>query len=86
MLLHTSTANSVCNVFCVNPSTSAAQVFVEVRLGGSTQSPEQIIVPGAFVPANDRIVEGPIYLANTDTVFVYGSDADLSFHLYGQTL
>ena len=50
------------------------------------QAVPQVLVPGVSVPAGDRIVEGPIYLASGDTVYVYGSDADQVFSLYGQTV
>lgn len=84
--LFEATADCVVNIFCVNRDAAAQTVTVEIRLLDAGQTASQIIVPGTSVPPGERIVEGPIYLANTDTVFVYGSDADLSFHLYGQTL
>lgn len=84
--LFEATADCVVNIFCVNRDAATQTVTVEIRLLDAGQTASQIIVPGTAVLAGDRIVEGPIYLANTDTVFVYGSDGDLSFHLYGQTL
>lgn len=80
------TADCVVNIFCVNPESTVQQAFVEIRLQDAAQADPQLLVPGASVPANDRIVEGPVYLATGDTVFVYGSDADQVFSLYGQTV
>lgn len=85
VLLFTASADSVVNVFCVNPDSAIQQAYVEVRLLGAAQSDEQLLVPGTTVPAEDRIVEGPVYLANTDEVYVYGTDATQVFSLYGQT-
>jgi hypothetical protein len=85
-LLYTATADCVVNAFCVNPTAAAVNAYVEVRLLDAAQSDPQLLVPGAAIPANDRIVEGPVYLANGDTVYVYGSSADQVFSLYGQTL
>lgn len=80
------TADCVVNIFCVNPEATAEQAFVEIRLQDGAQADEQLLVPGVAVPPNDRIVEGPVYLATGDTVFVYGSDANQVFSLYGQTV
>ena|SRR5690554_5716230 len=79
-------ADCVVNVFCVNPSIVTQSAFVEVRLQDASQDAAQLLVPGASVPAVDRIVEGPVYLASGDTVYVYGSDAAQVFHLYGHTV
>lgn len=84
--LYEATAECVVNIFCVNPNTTAEQAFVEIRLQDAAQADPQLLVPGTEIPANDRIVEGPVYLASGDTVFVYASDADQVFSLYGQTL
>lgn len=84
--LFTATADCVVNIFCVNPEATVQQAWVEVRLAGATQADPQLLVPGKAVPAKDRIVEGPVYLASGDTVFVYASDADQVFSLYGQTV
>lgn len=84
--LFEASADCVVNIFCVNRGADAQTVTVEIRLLDAGQTASQILVPGATVPPGERIVEGPVYLQNTDTVFVYGSDADLSFHLYGQTV
>jgi hypothetical protein len=86
VLLYTATGDCVVNIFCVNPDAAEQQAFVEVRLGGASQADEQLLVPGTSVPAEDRIVEGPVYLANTDEVYVYATDAAQVFSLYGQTL
>jgi hypothetical protein len=86
VLLFTATADCVVNIFCVNPDTDPQQAFVEVRLLGAGQADEQLLVPGTSVPAADRIVEGPVYLANTDEVYVYATDTAQVFSLYGQTL
>src|SRR5690554_5867531 len=86
VLLFTASADCVVNVFCVNPDDAPQDAFVEVRLQDAAQSDEQLLVPGALVPALDRIVEGPVYLASGDTVYVYGSYADQVFSLYGLTL
>jgi hypothetical protein len=80
------TADCVVNIFCVNPEATAEEAFVEIRLQDVSQTAAQLLVPGAAIPPNDRIVEGPVYLASGDTVFVYGSDADQVFSLYGQTV
>lgn len=86
VLLFTATADCVVNIFCVNPETTAQTATVEIRLGNAGQNVIQVLVPGVSIPSKDRIVEGPVYLANTDTVYVYGSDADQVFSLYGQTV
>src|SRR5690554_7682168 len=86
VLLFTAAADCVVNVYCVNPDDVPQEAFIEVRLQDASQSDEQLVVPGAGINARDRIVEGPIYLASGDTVFVYGSDASQVFQLYGQTL
>src|SRR5690606_34038616 len=86
VLLFTAAADCVVNVYCVNPSIVAQGAFVEVRLQDASQEAAQLLVPGASVPAADRIVEGPVYLASGDTVYVYASDASQVFHLYGHTL
>lgn len=86
VLLHTATADCVVNIFCVNPEATEEQAFVEIRLQDAAQSDPQLLVPGVQVPALDRIVEGPVYLASGDTVYVYGSDANQVFSLYGQTV
>lgn len=86
MELWEATADCVVNIFCVNPDSAARQAFVEVRLQDAAQADPQLLVPGASIPATDRIVEGPVYLASGDTVFVYGSDAAQVFSLYGQTV
>lgn len=80
------TADCVVNIFCVNPTDTTAQGFVEIRLQDAAQSDPQLLVPGSLIPAQDRVVEGPVYLVSGDTVFVYGSDADQVFSLYGQTV
>jgi len=84
--LFTATADCVVNVFSVNPDASAQRAFVEVRLQDAAQSDEQLLVPGVRVPARERIVEGPVYLASGDTVYVYGEHEDQVFSLFGQTL
>lgn len=84
--LFEATADCVVNIFSVNPDSSPHQAFVEIRLQDAAQADAQLLVPGTFVPANDRIVEGPVYLASGDTVYVYGDDADQVFSLYGQTV
>lgn len=80
------TADCVVNIFCVNPDAAYQQAFVEIRLQDAAQADPQLLVPGSEIPPMDRIVEGPVYLASGDTVFVYGSDTDQVFSLYGQTL
>lgn len=84
--LFEATAECVVNVFCVNPDTLPQDAYVEIRLQDAAQDSAQLLVPGAVVPAQDRIVEGPVYLASGDTVYVYGSDDGQVFQLYGQTL
>jgi hypothetical protein len=84
--LFTATADCVVNIFCVNPEATTEEAFVEIRLAGAGQADFQLLVPGTTIPPLDRIVEGPVYLANTDEVFVYGSHADQVFSLYGQTV
>ena len=84
--LFEATADCVVNIFCVNPTLTEQGAFVEIRLQDAVQADPQLIVPGARVPSTDRIVEGPIYLAAGDTVYVYGDDADQVFSVYGQTL
>lgn len=84
--LFEATADCVVNVFCVNPESSVQSAFVEIRLQDAIQADPQLLVPGASVPPTDRIVEGPVYLASGDKVYVYGSDADQVFSLYGQTI
>lgn len=86
VLLFTASADCVVNVFCVNPDSAVQDAFVEVRLQDAAQDAAQMLVPGVPVPGNNRIVEGPVYLAAGDTVYVYGSDDGQVFHLYGQTL
>lgn len=85
-LLFTASADCVVNIFCVNPDAAIQQAFVEIRLADAGQSVIQVLVPGSSVPAKDRLVEGPVYLANTDTVYIYGTDTDQVFALYGQTI
>lgn len=80
------TADCVVNIFCVNPEATVEQAYVEIRLQDASQDAEQLLVPGAVVPPNDRIVEGPVYLATGDTVYVYATHADQVFSLYGQTM
>lgn len=84
--LFEATADCVVNIFCVNPEAAVQSAFVEIRLQDAAQAAPQLLVPGASVPAKDRIVEGPVYLASGDKVYVYGSDADQVFSLFGQTL
>lgn len=84
--LFEATADCVVNIFCVNPEATVQSAFVEIRLQDASQADPQLLVPGKAVPAKDRIVEGPVYLATGDTVFVYASDADQVFSLYGQTV
>jgi len=86
VLLFTAAADCVVNVYCVNPDDEAQDAFVEVRLQDASQDAAQLLVPGVSVPAIERIVEGPVYLASGDTVYVYGSDAAQVFHLYGHTI
>lgn len=86
VLLYTAAADCVVNIFCVNPEATSEQAFVEIRLTDDSQADEQLLVPGTAIPPNDRIVEGPVYLAATDTVYVYGSDDAQVFSLYGQTV
>lgn len=86
VLLFTAAADCVVNVFCVNPGDAPQEAFIEVRLQDASQSDEQLLVPGVAVPAFERVVEGPVYLASGDTVYVYGSHADQVFQLFGQTL
>lgn len=84
--LFEATADCVVNIFCVNPDSAAQSAFVEIRLQDAAQADPQLLVPGNSVPSNDRIVEGPVYLASGDTVYVYGTDDAQVFSLYGQTL
>lgn len=84
--LFEATADCVVNIFCVNPDAATQTATVEIRLLDAAQTASQVLVPGVSVPPGERIVEGPVYLASTDTVYVYGSDADQVFSLYGQTL
>src|SRR5690554_3470756 len=86
VLLFTASADCVVNVFCVNPDDVPQEAFIEVRLQDAAQDAAQLLVPGTMVAPTDRIVEGPVYLANGDTVYVYGSDDAQVFSLYGQTL
>src|SRR5690606_16761692 len=86
VLLFTAAADCAVNVFCVNPDAAVQEAYVEIRLQDAAQTAEQLLVPGFAVPPQDRIVEGPVYLASGDTVYVYGSDTDQVFSLYGQTL
>lgn len=86
VLLFTATAPCVVNVFCKNPDSVAHRAFVETRLQDAAQSPEQLDVPGTLVPAMDRIVEGPLYLAAGDVLYVYGEHEDQTFSVYGTTL
>lgn len=86
VLLFTASADCVVNVFCVNPDSAVQSAFVEIRLADAAQAAPQLLVPGAAVPPLDRIVEGPVYLASSDTVYVYGSDDGQVFSLYGQTV
>lgn len=84
--LFEASAGSVVNVFCVNPGSSAAAVSVEVRPGDAAQVDQHRLVAGVSVASGDRLLEGPVYLAAGDAVYVYGGSADLVFHCYGQTL
>lgn len=86
VLLFTATAECVVNIFCVNPEATVQSAFVEIRLQDAAQADPQLLVPGVTIPAAERIVEGPVYLASGDTVFVYASHANQVFSLYGQTL
>ena len=86
VLLFTASADCVVNVFCVNPTGSPQEAFVEVRLQDAAQSDEQLLVPGTIVPALDRIVEGPVYLVSGDAVYVYGNSDEQVFQVFGQTL
>lgn len=86
VLLFTAAADCVVNVYCVNPDGEAQVGFVEVRLQDASQDAAQLLVPGVLVPAIERIVEGPVYLASGDTVYVYGLHAAQVFHLYGHTI
>lgn len=87
VLLFTSTGEHVVNVRCVNPSTEAVTMFLEQRLSGSTgQEPEQLLVPGSECPIADRILEGPIYLGNGDTLYVYAGSTAATFAMGGHTL
>src|SRR5690606_1522632 len=86
VLLFTASADCVVNIYCVNPVVGSQEAFIEGRLQDASQDAAQLLVPGALVPAIERIVEGPVYLASGDTVYVYGSDAAQVFQLYGQTL
>lgn len=86
VLLFTAAADCVVNVFCVNPGATTEQAWVEVRLQDAAQADEQVLVPGTVVPANERLVEGPVYLASGDTVYVYGTAADQVFQVFGLTL
>ena len=80
------TADSVVNVFCVNAGSASAAVSVEVRPGDVAQADEHLLVAGAVVQVGDRLLEGPVYLADGDAVYGYGGSADLVFHVMGQTL
>ena len=84
--LFVATAGSVVNVFCVNPGSSAADVSVEVRPGNVAQADQHRLVGGAEVQPGDRLLEGPVYLATGDAIWIYGTSASLVFHVYGQTL
>ena len=86
VLLFTAAADCAAQVFCVNPDSDPQDAFVEIRLQDASQEAAQLLVPGASVPAQDRIVEGTVYLASGDTVYVYGAHTDQVFHLYGHTL
>lgn len=86
VVLFTAAASCVVNIFCVNPDAAAQTATVEIRLQDAAQADKQVLVPGTSIPPGERIVEGPVYLASGDKVYVYGSDADQVFSLYGQTI
>lgn len=84
--LFEATADCVVNIFCVNPEATVQSAFVEIRLQDVSQAAAQLLVPGKSIPPDDRLVEGPVYLASGDTVYVYATHANQVFSLYGQTL
>ena len=70
-----------------NISASAVTFRVAIRPGGAAIANKLYQYYGTTVPANDslEVLKG-ITLAATDVVSVYGSDANVTFSLYGDEI
>ena len=82
-LLFTATAPTWAHVIAANRSVTDTTVRISKRIAGAGADDKQFIAYDLPLPGNDTYQTPKIALADTDEVWVYTTDATVSFSIEG---